>query len=70
VLQAKINSLQRRGNEPGYQAECQVALDPFYRALVKMAARAGWREAEVATALIMLAAKDLKTLATMEKPVD
>jgi hypothetical protein len=35
-----------------------------------MAAKAGWLKSEVATAPMMLAAAEIETVATMEKPSD
>jgi hypothetical protein len=57
----RINPPSHALGDPQYQTHCQFALEPSVTKLLEMATAAGWDAAQVAYAIMMLAATNLKS---------
>jgi hypothetical protein len=59
MAQPRINEPARRAMDPGYQQECQSALEPSLSWLADQAVASGWDDAEVVYALMLISARRL-----------
>lgn len=57
TVRAKINHPSKDPSEPGYEDECEFALEPSVSMLVDEAVAAGWQLRYVVCAVILVAAQ-------------
>ena len=59
MARARINEPARRVRDPGYQQECQSALEPSLSWLADEAVASGWNKTEVVYALMLISVRRL-----------
>jgi len=61
MARARINCPTKDPSDPGYQAECEFALEPSVSKLVDEAMASGWQLSRIARAIMLIAAQGLSS---------